>query len=123
MIAAARLDVGHVLPNNFLTNSSVVDLMTHPLPVNFDLNSLLHNATIPGWTYPVPTHDTSFINASFSCQFKYPKGWAETLLAVLVATASMFGTGWAVAVSIATFFVMKYPAGELHSLEGTRDWC
>jgi hypothetical protein len=132
--AAVRLDLGNPSPNNFLLNTSMISdaitrtfPQTHPnrpgypdLPTESYLYSILvddgyySNITaafdIPGLlplTWPGP----AVLDGVYLCRFQRPKPPRSAFIDVLVATLSMFTTGWAIFLVIAQAVVKKHKSG------------
>ncbi|KAG9026613.1 hypothetical protein FRB95_008667 [Tulasnella sp. JGI-2019a] len=109
LIAAARLDIGNVFPNNVLVYPNVLN-------ATMSTNTSLYNSFL--WEPSVPNlGDTSrpaAIASEYLCHIpqRKPLGWA--IVSVLVATLSMFGSAWAAFLVVATFYEKrKYPQGNL----------
>jgi hypothetical protein len=105
--SAVRLDIGLDLPNNVLTNSSMLNVSISDLiePKNEPQTKLYQRLITGNLSYPIAHVDRSTINTSFTCAFKFIKPWPELLVTVLVATSSMFTTGWAIIMAVAGYFV------------------
>ncbi len=112
MHAAIRLDLGNVLPNNVLVNSSIVDgTIANANDDAYLYDDLTHSGG-GIFTYPVFSLPETVIDVQFQCKFKFAKSWAEIMISVFVATVSMFGTGWGIAMLVASYFVKKAPSGQ-----------
>jgi hypothetical protein len=99
--AAVRLDIGYNLPNNLLTNASLI-----PAPTVWpggQLGSRLGN----GIQYPFAAIDGASINAIYQCNYKVRKSWPEVILAVFVATFALFNTGWGAVMFAASFLARR----------------
>lgn len=125
MHAAARLDVGNILPNNFSTNASVIkETPWENIPVT-EANGLSNlyniiavNSTLaPGLTFAQPPFnvpsDPTTIVISYLCHFSVPKSPGQIFVSVLVATLSMCTAGWGWAMFIAAYFAKRnQPTGQ-----------
>jgi hypothetical protein len=107
MHAAIRLDLGHVLANNVLVNSSIVGETIANANGNAYLYTDLTSNGGGYFEYPVYSLPETVIDVQFQCKFKFAKSWAEIMISVFVATVSMFGTGWGVAMLVASYFAKK----------------
>ncbi len=105
MSAAIRLDIGNVLPNNLLVNSSAIDAVSR---LN---NGVLYSSLSAGgdsyFKLPLYQMDETFIDVLFECRFTYAKTWSEILISVFVATVSMFGSGWAIYMKVAKYLAIR----------------
>ncbi|KAJ7088558.1 hypothetical protein C8R43DRAFT_964947 [Mycena crocata] len=123
MYAAVRIDLGNPSPNNFLLNTSVIpdtifatysaipgvfdtseeyaNLVGTKIDPDFNLTGLLP-LTVPG---------PAQLDVVYLCRFQHRKAPAQAFIAVLVATLSMFGSGWGLYLTLATGFVKKRDRG------------
>ncbi|KAJ6554666.1 hypothetical protein B0H19DRAFT_1072027 [Mycena capillaripes] len=132
--AAVRLDLGNPSPNNFLLNTSMISdaitgtfPQTHPnrpgypdlltksylysilvndgylsiITVDFGIPSLL----------PLTSPGPAVLDGVYLCRFQRPKPPRSAFIAVLVATLSMFTTGWAIFLVIAEAVVKEHKSG------------
>ncbi|KAJ6628621.1 hypothetical protein B0H10DRAFT_1904954 [Mycena sp. CBHHK59/15] len=128
--AAVRLDLGNRSPNNFLLNTSMIPEavlssfpQTHPpragiVPMTESyLYSILVNDgfysknvssdyDIPG-LLPLASPGPAVLDGVYLCQFQQRKPLGSAFIAVLVATISMFGTGWGIFLGFAEGMVKK----------------
>jgi hypothetical protein len=114
MHAAIRLDLGHVLPNNVLVNPAMIN-GTIAAGTSLEGSYLYTDLNADGsdlFTYPVFSLDETTIDVQFLCKLKSAKSWPEIMINTLVATVSMFGTGWGIAMLAAAYFAKKTPTGE-----------
>ena len=107
--AAVRLDIGYVLPDNLLVNASAVNIFLHPLTNGTLYPDLQSNTTL---AYPLPSTEQAVIDTLYQCTFKSAKSPGEIFIAVLVATASLFGTGWSILMFAASYAAKKVPDSE-----------
>ncbi|KAJ7477556.1 hypothetical protein FB451DRAFT_1032996 [Mycena latifolia] len=126
--ASVRLDLGNDSPNNFLLNTSrIADEIvrnfpqTYPtvgdnaLPIESDLYSLLvndgnsENAATKNITglLPLSAPGPAVLDGVYLCHFQHAKSRGSAFIAVLVATLSMFSSGWALFLAMAAFMVKK----------------
>jgi hypothetical protein len=134
--ASVRLDLGNRSPNNFLLNTSrIADEIiqnfpqTYPavgniaLPTESDLYSLLvndgnsANAALKNITglLPLSAPGPAVLDGVYLCHFQTAKSRGSAFIAVLVATLSMFSSGWALFLGMAAFVVKKRePNGKCH---------
>jgi hypothetical protein len=137
--AAVRLDLGNPSPNNFLLNSSMIgQAITASLPQTFPqlpgesyLYSVLvgdgyyasaTNATIPDVAHllPLKLPGPAVLDGVYLCRFQRVKSPGSAFIAVLVATLSMFSSGWAIFLRLAAGMVKKRQPGgkQFHFLCG-----
>jgi len=102
--AAIRIDLGQVYPNNPLLNLSVINETLHSKLGSVD--SLLYaNLTQPGklgYGYSPAT-----IVKFYPCTEQFPKPIGSAIISVLVATLSMFTTGWGIFMFISSSFAER----------------
>ncbi|KAJ6526186.1 hypothetical protein DFH09DRAFT_1188077 [Mycena vulgaris] len=124
--AAVRLDLGNPSPNNFLLNKSMVgEAITAHFPQTFPgmatesfLFSILvddgYYAQQPGGTtyyndvasmLPLAVPGTAVVDGVYLCRFQRAKSPGSAFIAVLVATLSMFSSGWALFIAVAAGMV------------------
>ncbi|KAF6759946.1 hypothetical protein DFP72DRAFT_1004757 [Ephemerocybe angulata] len=117
--AAAQIDLGNAAPNNFLTNLSMVDsvlIPTYPSASRpgVSVKSQLYNAwksqLMQSSIEPKPYANLgisgpSTLQAVFICHFSRLKSTGSLLVSVLVATLSMFSSGWAILLIVAAHIV------------------
>lgn len=118
VLAGARIDIGNILPNNFLVNRDIVgDAIQETLPdpisggeagIWSPLTSPIYRATINGIDIGLPVT----IAATYQCRVQVPKSPGQIFVAVVVATITLFSSGWAVFMMLLAFFVnLKNPRG------------
>ncbi|KAJ7207247.1 hypothetical protein GGX14DRAFT_636808 [Mycena pura] len=120
--ALVRLDLGNPSPNNFLLNTSAIPatlFATFPaLPGVPDSPNqsqeyavLTGAATDPAYNItgllPLTVAGPAALDVVYLCRFQHAKAPAQAFVAVLVATLSMFGSGWAVFLGLATAVVKR----------------
>ncbi|KAJ6606090.1 hypothetical protein DFH09DRAFT_966260 [Mycena vulgaris] len=139
--AAVRLDLGNPSPNNFLLNTSMISdaiietfPQTYPnrlgypsLPTESYLYSILVNDGyhsditvvfgIPAGLLPLTSPGPAVLDGVYLCRFQRAKPPRSAFIAVLVATLSMFTTGWAIFLVIAEAVVKR------HNLESGANAC
>ncbi|KAJ7292136.1 hypothetical protein C8J57DRAFT_1164079 [Mycena rebaudengoi] len=140
--AAVRLDLGNPSPNNFLLNTSIISdaitgtfPQTHPnrpgfpdLPTKSYLYSILVNDgspsnlpvdfDIPPGLLPLTSPGPAVLDGVYLCRFQRPKPPRSAFIAVLVATLSMFTTGWAIFLFIAEAVVKEHHKSSANACEG-----
>ncbi|KAF8068835.1 hypothetical protein FPV67DRAFT_1489900 [Lyophyllum atratum] len=115
--AAVRIDLGNPSPNNFLLNPAAINTTLYPLfpatPDVFASPSNLYLALqhpkefeVQG-TLPVQVDDLAHVQMVYLCRFQRPKAVGQAFIAVLVATLSMFSSGWAIFMFVATYFAKR----------------
>ncbi|KAJ6536160.1 hypothetical protein B0H19DRAFT_1003939 [Mycena capillaripes] len=140
--ASVRLDLGNRSPNNFLLNTSrIADEIiqnfpqTYPavgniaLPIESDLYSLLvndgnsPNAALRNITglFPLSAPGPAVLDGVYLCHFQHAKSRGSAFIAVLVATLSMFSSGWALFLGMAAF-VVKKRAPNANACHGTLNY-
>ncbi|KAG8998983.1 hypothetical protein FRB93_013393 [Tulasnella sp. JGI-2019a] len=118
MLAAVRIDLGNVLPNNSLANRSL-SLVNQTILSNVNGNTSSQLYTMlaggDGWmgdNYPdlcnVST-DTppSQITLQYQCQVEQKKSAGAIFVSVTVATVTLFQGGWAVFMLMVTFLAKR----------------
>ncbi|KAG8992993.1 hypothetical protein FRB93_002146 [Tulasnella sp. JGI-2019a] len=112
-LAVVRLDIGNAFPNNFLV---------HPDTLNATISS---NITLYGDCLDtLQQMDSVFpglgdmsrpatIASQYLCHFPHRKPLGSAIISVLVATLTMFGSGWTVFLLVAKLYEQrKYPQGK-----------
>ena len=121
--AAVRIDLGNPSLNNFILYPAALNntiYSTFPItPGNGEAysNSSLYttlNSPFP-WlqqNLPLILPGPAVIQVVYACQFQQLKAPGALVISVLVATLSMFSTGWAVYMSLATIIAKRHnPTG------------
>ncbi|KAJ7851481.1 hypothetical protein B0H13DRAFT_2254977 [Mycena leptocephala] len=111
MYAAVRIDLGNPSPNNFLLNTSVIPatiFSTFP-------------ATLPGVDNTSEDRGPALMDVVYLCRFQHPLPPAQAFIAVLVATLSMFSSGWAIFLALATKVVKRRNSGANSCSEHARE--
>ena len=111
--AAVRIDLGNPSLNNFILNPAALNNTIYPtFPItpangeafsNSDLYSILSSPS--PWlqqNLPVKLSGPATIQVVYLCQTQIRKTAGALFISVLVATLSMFSTGWGVYMSLAT---------------------
>ncbi|KAF8216723.1 hypothetical protein K438DRAFT_401838 [Mycena galopus ATCC 62051] len=129
--AAVRLDLGNPSPNNFLLNTSLTpQAITATFPQTFPslLNeSLLHSVLVgdgyaaaygvlngAGTPYnltgllPLTAPGPAVLQGVYLCHIQRAKSPASAFIAVLVATLSMFSSGWGIFLGLSAGIVKKH---------------
>ncbi|KAJ7217588.1 hypothetical protein B0H12DRAFT_1329417 [Mycena haematopus] len=118
MYAALRIDLGNPSPNNFLLNTSVIPatiFSSFPttLPGVYNTSeeyaNLIGEAVNPDFNItgllPLTVEGPAQVDVVYLCRFQRPRAPAKAFIAVLVATLSMFSSGWAIFLALATKMV------------------
>ncbi|KAG9016973.1 hypothetical protein FRB93_009503 [Tulasnella sp. JGI-2019a] len=109
MLAAIRLDIGNTFPNNFMVNPDVINktlssTFTGQAPANFTVYSELFQ----NLKYLVPLEIVSsqpaVIVTQYLCHVPRAKSVGQIIISVMVATLSMFSSGWAVFIMMSAYF-------------------
>jgi hypothetical protein len=129
MYAAVRIDLGNPSPNNFLLNTSVIPstiFPTFPTTIQGVYNqseeyaNLVGDAVNPDFNItgllPLTVEGPAQLDVVYLCRFERPLAPAQAFIAVLVATLSMFSTGWALFLGLATNFVKRRDSGGIRFL-------
>ena len=99
ILASVQIDLGNPSPSNFLLNRSVVDktifdkintTMVNTTVVNSKLYLASTNQSAPPFTLEGP----ATIQALYSCRLQLAKPLGSAVISVIVATLSMFMSGW-----------------------------
>ena len=124
--AAIRIDLGNPSLNNFILHPAALNgtiSPTFPLtPANGEAfsNSSIHTDLTEPFSWlqqylPVTVSGPAIIKLVYPCRFQQQKAVGQLIIAVLVATLSMFSTGWAVFMLIATAIAKRNnPTGPLY---------
>ena len=111
--AAVRIDMGNPSLSNFILNPAALNntiYSTFPItPANGEAfsNSNVYSALSSPYPWlqqnlPVTLPGPATIQVVYPCQFQQRKAAGPLFISVLVATLSMFSTGWAIYMSLAT---------------------
>ena len=127
--AIIRVELGNPSPNNFILHPNVTDstiVSKFPATLLNQGGDALVSGLYQEWTNPDPeTKKYLPVNVSgpaniqvvYPCRFQQQKTPGQLFISVLVATLSMFSTGWAVFMVLAVYFVKrKGPSGKYGSL-------
>jgi len=115
--AAIKIDLGIIEPNNLILNSTVrpqtlASTFAYP---GGTMDSLLYSNQYLAWTGEPPQAGAT-INAEYLCRFSYPQNPGTALINVLVATFSLFNTGWGLALAVFAYMYARRP--EDHHCDG-----
>lgn len=119
LYAAVRIDLGNPSSNNFILNPAAMNGTIAP---NFPLTLANGEAFSPSSLYsiwvapfpelqqvlPVTVSGPASIQVVYPCQFQQLKGFGSLVISVLVATFSMFSTGWGIFMLLATAIVKRH---------------
>ena len=117
IVAAIRIDLGNPSPNNFILHPSALNRTladTFPaaeLPNS--AGSLLYEANVHPERYgiegmlPLTLGGPAKIQVVFPCRFLQQKAFGGLFISVLVATLSMFSSGWALFIFSAGLWVRR----------------
>ena len=121
--AAIRIDLGNPSLNNFILYPAALNntiYSTFPItPANGEAysNSTLYSTLSSPYPFlqqylPVTLSGPATIQVVYPCQFQQLKAPGALVISVLVATLSMFSTGWAVYILLATTIAKRHnPTG------------
>ena len=123
--AMVRIDLGNPSWNNFILNPAALNNTIHPIiPItpangkNSSNSNLYSKLTSPSWHLPVNLSGPATIQLLYPCQFQQRKAFGSLVIAVLVATLSMFSSGWAIYMLLATTIAKRHnPLGSLFCLQ------
>ncbi|KAG8983824.1 hypothetical protein FRB93_006931 [Tulasnella sp. JGI-2019a] len=104
MLAAVRLDIGNVFPNNHLVYPNVLDAtISKGGPLYNDLLSTLqyYNTILP---ILGDASRPAVIASQYLCHFPQRKSLGSAIISILVATLSMFGSAWVAFLFVATYY-------------------
>ncbi|KAG8987522.1 hypothetical protein FRB94_003610 [Tulasnella sp. JGI-2019a] len=124
MLAAIRIDLGNILPNNFLvhrtpdvigrTISSTIPIKSfQPTPTSL-LYTLIANGDSwlnghAGLANINPNSVTrSQITLQYQCQVKQKKSAGSIFIAVTVATLTLFNNGWGIVTALLIFLALRH---------------
>jgi hypothetical protein len=121
--ASARIDLGNPSPNNFILNPSTSNqTLVQIFPrTNFTLEvkSLLYEKWTTGkgienlkQYLPVSVDQPADIRVAYLCRSQRQKAAGPLFISVLVATLSMFSSGWAIFMFIAVYFAKRDDRGQ-----------
>jgi len=111
--ACIRIDLGNPSSNNFILNPAALNGTIAPtFPLTQANGEAFSNPILyRNWIEPTPwlqqhlpvtVSGPASLKVVYPCQFQQRKGLDQLVISVLVATLSMFSTGWAVYMMIAT---------------------
>jgi hypothetical protein len=117
--AIIRVELGNPSPNNFVLHPNVTDSIIvskfPATPLNQGGDALV-SGLYQEWTNPDPetkrylpvsVSEPANIQVVYPCRFQQQKTPSQLFISVLVATLSMFSTGWAVFMVLAVYFAKR----------------
>ena len=110
--AAVRIDLGNPHANNFLLDPSVHSTALYsefpaavlPKPTISTLYQFISNGS---FTVPLEVKGPAQLEARYLCHLQKMKAPAQAFIAVLVATLSMFISGWGLCMLLATYWAKR----------------
>lgn len=132
MLALVRIDIGHILPNNFLVNHIIIDnVIFNNFPITGvaggQIGSLLYDdltgtgadaglltsltADAGGQGVQLSNPDPAVIKVQFTCHFQEPKTAGTIFIATTVATLTFVNTGFTWVMFALIYFAKKRPDG------------
>ena len=116
--ASVRIDLGNPSLNNFILHPAAMkNTIASNFPITpangeaFSYSSLYTDLSSP-FLPSVTLSGPAVIQVVYPCQFQQPKSPGALVISVLVATLSMFSSGWAVFMLVATTLAKRQnPAG------------
>lgn len=119
--AAVKIDLGNPHENNFLLNPSMLNKTLKsgfsaavlPNPTVSTLYQALSNGTFS--MLPLKVEGPAKLEARYLCHLQQMKAPAQAFIAVLVATLSMFLSGWGFFTLLATYWAKRRDSGRVHS--------
>jgi hypothetical protein len=115
IVASIRIDLGNPSPNNFILHPSALNRTlssTFPaVKLTNSTDSLLYQANVHPEIYgmqgmlPLTLAGQARIQVVFPCRFQRRKAFGALFISVLVATLSMFASGWALFMFLASYWV------------------
>ena len=94
ILASVQIDLGNPSPSNFLLNRSVVDQTIFNKINSTVVNSKLYLASTNQSAPPFTLEGPATIQALYSCRLQLAKPLGPAVISVIVATLSMFMSGW-----------------------------
>ncbi|TFK40231.1 hypothetical protein BDQ12DRAFT_680551 [Crucibulum laeve] len=135
--AATRLDLGNPSRNNFILNPNITDQTLNssfPNTVNNPAGGPLNTSVSSMYEIwdqreqrlneflPIGLEGPANIQVVYLCRFQRRKSAGSLFISVLVATLSMFSSGWAIYMMVATYFAKRKDASanrcDSHSFDG-----
>ncbi|KAF5311430.1 hypothetical protein D9611_011619 [Ephemerocybe angulata] len=118
--AAGRVDLGNTAPNNFLTNLSMTDtVLKSQYPSGFQASVTAPSQLYAAWKSqviplsggviyaPLQVLGPAVLQTEFICHFSRLKSPGSLIVAVLVATLSMFSSAWGLSIVLAARIVKR----------------
>ncbi|KAG8864765.1 hypothetical protein FRB96_003351 [Tulasnella sp. 330] len=132
MLAAVRIDLGNILPNNILVNRSselVSTIIAQTFPADSHGDPSLYSDLIPvdPTSTPILVDVTVGINSTqialeYQCRVEQRKSPGSIVVAVSVATLTLFKSGWAAFLVILTFFAKRAKPEDCAACPGHEDY-
>jgi hypothetical protein len=117
IVASIRIDLGNPSPNNFFLHPSALNgalsSIFPPIGPTNSTDSLLYQANVHPEIYgiqgmiPLTLAGPAKIQVVFLCRFQQRKAFGSLFISVLVATLSMFASGWALFMLLAGIWVKR----------------
>jgi hypothetical protein len=117
IVASIRIDLGNPSPNNFILHPSALSrTLSNTFPavgLTNSTDSLLYQANVHPEIYgiqgmlPLTLAGPARIQVVFLCRFQQWKAFGALFISVLVATLSMFASGWALFMLLASSWVKR----------------
>ena len=117
--AAVLIDLGNPHKNNFLLNPSMLDKTLYSefpaiLKPHKPTVSMLYQTVFA--TAPLKVEGPAKLEARYLCHLQQMRAPAQAFIAVLVATLSMFVSGWGFFTLLATYWAKRSnDSGKIHS--------
>ncbi len=121
LLAAVRIDLGNRNPNNFLFNLSLVDA-TLSKKINSS-DSLLYSEVlkqVDGKSASALVPGPATIQRVYSCNWQIPKPVGSAIISVMVATITMFMTGWQIVMVLLAGHASSNPQAEV-AMDGEQE--
>jgi len=104
IFSSIRIELGNPSPNNFLLDSSVANASLFNTTLNSTDPSQLYLASTNQSIPPLTLDGPATIQVLYPCRLQQAKPIGSAIISVLVATLTMFMSGWA----IFMFFISDY---------------
>jgi len=96
MVAAVRVDIGNARPqNNFIMNPSVFNAIIAPMSLEYDSPSELITFAPDFLPQTADLTKPAVFDVLYQCRTTQLKSAGSVFISVLVATLSIFSSGWA----------------------------
>jgi hypothetical protein len=120
ILAAARIDLGNPSPNNFLLNPSVLSetiFRTFPATDHLDISASVFYQTVDSYQHqgilPLTVEGPASMRVVYACRLQRMKAPGPVFVSTLVATLSMFSSGWALFTLFAGYWSKRGSEGEI----------